>query len=60
MTLHPEAKWTARDRNRKQRRSRKQADHQLTAIVAALGAGETEDWPQDEQPKRRKKESGHE
>ena len=54
MTLHPEAQHTRKDRNRKQRRSRKQADHQLTAIVAALGAGEVSDWPQDEQPKRRK------
>lgn len=33
----------------------------LTAAIAALGAGDITDWPQDDtQPKRRKKESGHE
>lgn len=53
-----EAQHTRKDRNRKQRRSRKQQDHVWTAAIAAMGAGDADDWPQDEQPKRRKKESG--
>ena len=37
MTLPPEAQHTRKDRNRKQRRSRKQADHQLKAYVSKHG-----------------------
>ena len=49
-----EAQPNRRTQRQRERRARKQQDHQLTAIVAALGAGDCDDWPQDEQPKRRK------
>ena len=42
-----EVQYTARERHRRDRRARHQADKALTATIAALGAGETEDWPQD-------------
>lgn len=45
--MKPEVKWTRQERNQRERRARKQQDYQLTATIAALGAGETEDWPQD-------------
>lgn len=45
--MRPELKFTRQDRNQRERRARHQADKVLTATIAALGAGETEDWPQD-------------
>ena len=43
-----EAKHDRRCERQRERRSRKQADHVLTGIVAAIGAGDLDDW-QDEQ-----------
>lgn len=45
--MRPELKFTRQERNQRERRARHQADKALTATIAALGAGETEDWPQD-------------
>lgn len=42
--MKPECKWTRQERNQRERR---QSDHQLTATIAALGAGDESDWPQD-------------
>ena len=36
-------------RHRRERRTRRQEDHVLTGIVAALGAGEIDDWQDDQQ-----------
>lgn len=47
MKPNHEVQYTARERHRRDRRARHQADKALTATIAALGAGETEDWPQD-------------
>lgn len=47
MKPNHEVQYTARERHRRDRRARHQADKSLTATIAALGAGETEDWPQD-------------
>ena len=45
--MRPELKFTRQERNQRERRARHQADKALTATIAALGAGETEDWPQN-------------
>lgn len=45
--MKPECKWTRQERNQRERRARKQQDHALTATIAALGAGDESDWPQD-------------
>lgn len=45
--MKPECKWTRQERNQRERRARKQQDHALTATIAAIGAGEADDWPQD-------------
>ena len=42
-----EVQYTARERHRRDRRARHQADKALTATIAALGAGDETDWPQD-------------
>lgn len=42
-----EAQYTARERHRRERRARHQADKALTATIAALGVGDETDWPQD-------------
>ena len=42
-----EARIERRGKQR-ERRARRQKDHTLTRVIAALGAGEIEDW-QDEQ-----------
>lgn len=34
-------------RNQRERRARRQADHVLTGIVNAIGAGEVADWLDD-------------
>lgn len=45
--MKPEVKWTRQERNQRERRARHQADKALTAAIAALGAGDDTDWPQD-------------
>ncbi|MCV2448875.1 hypothetical protein [Paracoccus sp. DMF] len=52
-----EARIERRHRNRRERRSRKQADHVMTGIIEAMGAGEVEDW-QDEQEEGQDDEQG--
>ena len=42
-----EVQYTARERHRRDRRARHQADKALTATIAALRAGDESDWPQD-------------
>lgn len=44
MTAHDH---THAHRHRRERRARRQADHVLTAAVAAIGGGSSDDWPQD-------------
>lgn len=43
-----EARIERQHRHQRERRARRQKDHTLTRVIAALGAGEIEDW-QDEQ-----------
>ena len=45
--MRPELKFTRQERNQRERRARHQADKALTATIAAIGAGEADDWPQD-------------
>lgn len=45
--MRPELKFTRQERNQRERRARHQADKALTATIAALGAGDETDWPQD-------------
>lgn len=45
--MRPELKFTRQERNQRERRPRHQADKALTATIAALGAGDESDWPQD-------------
>lgn len=43
-----EARPYRRMARQRERRARKQRDHVLTTVIAAMGAGEIQDW-QDEQ-----------
>ena len=43
-----EASHDRRIQRQRERRARRQKDHTLTRVIAALGAGEIEDW-HDEQ-----------
>ena len=43
-----ESRIERRHRHQRERRTRKQRDHVLTTVIAAMGAGEIQDW-QDEQ-----------
>lgn len=43
-----EARIERQHRHQRERRARRQKDHVTTRVIAALGAGEIEDW-QDEQ-----------
>lgn len=45
--MRPELKFTRQERNQHERRARHQANKALTATIAALGAGDESDWPQD-------------
>lgn len=45
--MRPELKFTRQERNQRERRARHQADKALTATIAARGAGDETDWPQD-------------
>lgn len=39
-----EARWTRKERNRKERRARKVTDHLRTGFVSAVGADEAAVW----------------
>lgn len=62
--MKPEVKFTRQERNQRERRARRQSDHQLTATIAAIGAGEADDWPQDtteqHKPARREQRGANE
>lgn len=46
--MNDPARHTRRELHRKERRARKQADCTLRATVRALGAGDLEDWIDDD------------
>ena len=62
--MRRELKLTRQDRNQRERRARHQADKALTATIAALGAGDENDWPQDttehHKPARREQRGANE